>query len=153
MEVLPVDSGVSDAARYIDQSTRELQRHLRKSKALGDAEAVKDELATVYEECRVPDWDGFDAMPVEQDTLRNAYILLESLPLRIPYPSIGAEPDGHLTLEWHRSAHRTLSVSVDAEGDLHYAALIGPNQRYGKEAFFGETPNVILDLVRLIYAT
>lgn len=152
MTVLPVDRGVSDAARYVDQTTRDWQRHLRNSKVLGDAEAVKDELATVFEECRVPNWDGFQAIPVEQETLRNAYVLLESLPLGLPSPSIGAEPDGHLTLEWHRSANRTLSVSVDAEGNLHYAALIGPNQRFGKEVFYGETPNVILDLIRLVYA-
>jgi hypothetical protein len=153
MTVLQVDRGVSDEARYIDEATRKLQRRLRKSKSLGDADAVQDELATVYDECRLPDWDGFDALPVEQDTLRSAYDLLESLPLGIRAPSIGAEPDGHLTLEWHRSAKRTLSVSVDAQGDLHYAALIGPNQRYGKEAFFGEAPSVILELIRLIYAT
>jgi hypothetical protein len=152
MTVRPLDRGVSDEARYIDKATRDCQRHLRTSKVLRDADAVKDELATVYEECRVPNWDGFQAMPVVQDTLRNAYVLLESLPLGIPSPSIGAEPDGHLTLEWHRSANRTLSVSVDGEGNLHYAALIGPNQRFGKEAFFGESPNVILDLIRLIYA-
>jgi hypothetical protein len=117
---------------------------------LGDADAVSDELATVYEHCRLLNWDGFQAMPVEQETLRNAHVLLESLPLRVPSPSIGAEPDGHLTLEWHKSANRTLSVSVDAEGHFHYAALIGPNQRFGEQAFIGEAPNVILDLIRLI---
>jgi hypothetical protein len=153
MTVLPVERGVSDAARYIDRTTRDWQRYLRNSKVLGDADAVQDELAAVYQECRVRDWDGFDAMPVEQDTLQNASVLLESLPLGIPSPSIGAEPDGHLTLEWHRSANRTLSVSVDAQGDLHYAALVGPNRRFGKEAFFGETPNVILELIQLVYAT
>ncbi len=114
---------------------------------------MNNSLLTVYEECRVPDWDGFQALPVQPNTLRNACVLLESLPLGIPSPGIGAEPDGHLTLEWHRSDDRTLSVSVDAEGNLHYAALIGPNQRFGKEVFFGETPNVILELIRLIYAT
>jgi hypothetical protein len=152
MTVCPLDRGVSDAARYIDKATRDCQRYLRTSKVLRDADAVNDELATVYEDCRNPNWDGFQAMAVKQDTFQNAYVLLESLPIGIPTPSIGAEPDGHLTVEWHRSANRTLSVSVDAEGNLHYAALIGPNQRFGKEAFFGETPNVILELIRLIYA-
>ena len=86
-------------------------------------------------------------MPVTQETLRNAYILLESLPLGFPAPSISAEPDGNLTLEWHRSARRTLSVSVTADGYLHYAALLGASRVYGTEAFFDEIPDAIRDLV------
>ena len=43
---------------------------------------------------------------------------LEVLPDGLPMPSPGAEPDGQLTLEWHKSAYQTLSVSVTADGDL-----------------------------------
>jgi hypothetical protein len=85
-------------------------------------------------------------------TLRNTYQLLESLPLGFPAPSIGAEPDGQLTLEWHRSPRRTLSVSVDGDGNLHYAALLGPNRAYGTEAFFGEFPDAIRQLVWKVYS-
>jgi len=38
-------------------------------------------------------------------------------------------------------------VSVSPEGDLHYAALLGPNKAYGTELFFGEVPKAILDLI------
>ena len=143
--------GFSDASQYIAERTRRGRRHLHESIALGIGNTVGDELATVWEECRQPNWDGFQAMPVTQDALRNAYRLLESLPLGFPLPSIGAEPDGQLTLEWHRSARRTPSVSVSPDDDLHYAALFGPNRVYGTEAFFGELPASILDLVQRVY--
>ncbi|MBI1902176.1 MAG: hypothetical protein HYS13_13835 [Planctomycetia bacterium] len=85
--------------------------------------------------------------------MRNAYVFLtEALPLGFPAPSIGAEPDGDLTLEWHCSPRRTLSVSVSPEGDLDYAGLFGPNRTYGTEVFYGEVPETILRLIRRVYS-
>jgi hypothetical protein len=130
---------IDDAAR----KPREAYRH----SILGHAEAF-DELAGVYEECRRAGWDGYGASPVEAETLRGAYMLIESLPLGFPRPSIGAEPDGQLTLEWRKSASRTLSVSVDPDGFLHYAGLFGASKRYGTLAYFSSAPPELLQLVR-----
>jgi len=115
------------------------------------ASALHDELGTVWQDCREPNWDGFGAMPVSNDMRQEARALLESFPLGFPSPSIGAEPDGSLTLEWHRSPRRTLSVSITPDGNLHFAALVGPNRVYGTEAFFGEVPDSILGLIRRVY--
>jgi hypothetical protein len=142
--------GFSEEARLLQKTAQEGRKHLRSSNVLG---TVSDELAAVWEECRTPNWDGHDAIPVQQDTLRNTYCFLESLPLGFPAPSIGAEPDGALTLEWRRSPRRILSVSVHPDSDLHYAALFGPNRSCGTEAFFGEVPPQILDLIRRVYST
>jgi len=111
------------------------------------AQAVLNELYAVAEECQAPNWDGHGAAPVTEGTYLLGYRFLEAMPLGVPAPTAGAEPDGHLTMEWHRSPRRTLSVSVSPEGDLHYAALLGATKVYGTELFFGEVPKVILDLV------
>jgi hypothetical protein len=145
-------SGFSEAARYVCESARGEWQRLQRSNAFGIGEALHSELGAVWDECQVANWDGFQALPVDQDTLRNAYRLVEALPLSFPIPSIGAEPDGALTLEWHRSPRRTLSVSVDGDGYLHYAALLGPNRAYGTEAFFGEFPDTIQQLIRKVYS-
>jgi hypothetical protein len=142
--------GVSPEAKSIAVAAEKQRRQLRKSAALGN-QAAFDELGDVWAECRHPGWDGYDARAVDQDTLRNAYVFLESLPLGVPAPSIGAEPDGDLALDWHRSVRRTLSVSVTRDGDLHYAALFGPNRVYGTEAFFGRIPETILSLIWRVY--
>ena len=86
-------------------------------------------------------------MPVSRDAYVIAYKLIESLPFGISPPEVGAEPDGHLTLEWHKHARRTLSVSIDPEGYLHYAALLGKTKRYGTEPYVGELPGEIIDLI------
>jgi hypothetical protein len=113
--------------------------------------ASYDELAAVAEQCRTPNWDGFNAFPIEQETLRLACSLLEALPLGVAAPSVGAEPDGHVTLEWHQLPRRTLSMSVDPGGFLHYSGLFGPNRRYGTEVSCGELPATILSLINEVY--
>ena len=77
-----------------------------------------EELQTVWESCSTPDWDGYGALAVSQEALLNGRRFLESLPQELPTPSIGAEPDGALTLEWHYSDRRTLSVSVSSGEEL-----------------------------------
>jgi hypothetical protein len=142
--------GFSNEAKHVANATRKGYQHLQSSNAIG-IEPVREELGTVWEECRTPNWDGYGAAAVSQDSLRNTYLLLESLPLASPRPSIGAEPDGELTLEWHHSPRRTLSVSVSPAGELHFAALLGPNRVYGTEAFFGEVPERILELIKQVF--
>lgn len=133
-------------AELIDRALQE-QRNVLRESALGHQEAL-EELAAVWNACREPNWDGFGGLPVEQSTLTAAYLLIDSLPLGFLRPSIGAEPDGHITLEWRRSPMRTLSVSVDPDGYLHYAGLFGTDKRYGTLTFFSSAPEELLRLVQ-----
>ncbi len=144
--------GFSEAAQYVQEVAQKGRRQLHDSNVFGIGSGLRDELGTVWGECREPNWDGFNALAVSQDALRNAYRFLESLPLDSRAPSIGAEPDGALTLEWHHSPRRTLSVSVGPDDELHFAAVFGPNRVYGTEAFFGEAPDSILKLIGQVYA-
>ena len=75
----------------------------------------------------MPRWelDSHGAEPVEAETLRNARRFLEAFPPGYPLPSVGAEPDGQITLEWYRATNWLLTVSVSREGMLYYAALLG----------------------------
>src|SRR5690348_13848275 len=91
-------------AAIIDRTAQRSRNAVHQS-VLGH-QASLQELAIVWEECRQPGWDGYDALAVEQETLRFTYGLIESLPLGFPRPSIGAEPDGQLTLEWRKSPSR-----------------------------------------------
>src|SRR5262245_53751504 len=143
----------SDTARFVSEQALWGHRHLQESFTLGlRGKGAFYDLARVYEECLVPNWDGYNAMPITDDTYRLTYELLEALPLSTPPPSFGAEPDGHITLEWYCSPKRTLSVSVSPEGELHYAALVGDSKAYGTEPFFGDAPKAIVDLIHRVMA-
>ena len=126
--------GVSEFARRIDEDRSGINFRLQESIVLGqEGKGVFSELDAIYEECHIADWDGYGALPVLPETYVQTRIFLESLEWGTPPASIGAEPDGYVTLEWHHSRRRTLSVSIDPDGNLHYAALIGQKRRYGSE--------------------
>jgi hypothetical protein len=149
----PATTGASDAARFVACQAEGVRRRLQSSYALGRLnQGIFDELFTVAEAAGGAGWDGYGAEPVSPEAYAKAYRFLESLPLGTPRPAITAEPDGQIAFEWYVSSYRTLSVSVSADGDLHYSALLGPNKAYGTEAFFGETPRAILDLILRLYA-
>jgi hypothetical protein len=140
--------GYGQTADYVRVQSLETFRHFHTPVSRSQPRAAAMEaLVGVYEQCRRPDWDGHGAASVEQTTYVQAYRLLESLPDMHTMPTIGAEPDGQITLEWHHSAYRTLSVSVSPEGDLHYAALLGASRAYGTEPFLGQVPEALLRLV------
>ena len=111
---------------------------------------VFDDLYKRVEQCSAANWDGYGAMPVTRETFMQACNFMEALPLGTTAPSVGAEPDGNLTLEWYRSPRSTLSVSISPEGELHYAALLGHGKIYGTEPFWGEVPGIILDIIRKV---
>lgn len=140
--------GASETARFVAAQSEKGRRSLHDSIFFGlGGKGVFEELLVVAEECQSPNWDGQGAAPVIDQTYRISYRFLEALPLGTPAPTVGAEPDGHLTFEWYRSARRTLSLSISPESDLHYAALLGASKAYGTEPFYGEVPKVVLELI------
>lgn len=143
--------GNSETAMFVDQKAQQGRRQLQESRVLGlRGKGAFDDLNNVYADCLEPNWDGYGATSVSEATYRLAYQFLEALPLGAPLPSCGAEPDGHLTLEWHRSPRWTLSISVSPEGELHYAALLGTRKAYGTEPFFGDASRTIMDLIQQV---
>ena len=71
-----------------------------------------------------------------------------ALPLGTGAPTVGAEPDGEIALEWYFSPRYVLSVSVSATRELHYAASLGMRKAYGTELFGSSVPKIILELIR-----
>lgn len=143
--------GESDAARFVAEQARKTWQQVKSSHTFGaGVEGALDELSEIAETCAQPNWDGHSAAPISIETYRQAYRFLECLPLGFHAPSVGIEPDGQVTFEWYRNPRRTVTVSISELGELHYAALIGRNQAYGTEAFIGQIPRAIIELVHRI---
>lgn len=146
--------GASQTACYIAQASDATWQRNQKSVFLGiRASGVFEDLFDVFVNNQKPGWDGDSAEPVVQDTYLNAYRFLESLPPAIQAPSIGVEPDGHITLEWYKAPRHTISVSVSPDGFLYYSALMGLRKTNGSEPFFGDVPKIVLELIGKVYAT
>ncbi len=143
----------SETAQYIARQTDEEWRRMQATNSLGlGAMSDFDELYKTVKQCSSENWDGYGAAPVTTETFHHAYNFLGALPLGTIAPQVGAEPDGHITLEWYKSPRRILSVSISPEGELHYAALLGHKKRYGTEPFWGDVPDVITDIIHQVEA-
>ncbi len=141
--------GFSEAAEIVEKASRRQSDHFNQSVTF-TKQPTYDELWDVWQDCKEPNWDGYDALPVDRETFQNAYRFVELLPLGYLPSSVGAEPDGHIALEWHRNPRWTLSVSVSPEGTLHYAALLGAEDPRGSCPFFGDISENLLSLIRRV---
>ena len=147
----PISRGASETAQFVARKSSESRAQLQRSYALGQlGKGSLTELCEVFNECRNADWDGYRAEPVSEWTFQLASELLEALPFGAPAPSISAEPDGHITLEWYRAPRRALSVSVSPQGELHYAALLGASKQYGTEPFRGAVSKTLIGLIHRV---
>lgn len=141
--------GNSETARYLDSTSQTKEQHFSESAAFSKQPAY-NELFSVWNECKISNWDGYNAFPVKEKTLLNTYLFIKALPLGTSLPSVGIEPDGHLTLEWYRHPRWTLSISISPECKLYYAALFGESVERDSEVFAGIVPRTILDLIQRV---
>jgi len=139
--------GSSPTAAYLDQVNRDNQCHFDQTAALSK-QPVIDQLLGIWEECKTPNWDAYDAYPVQQETLNSAYAFIKALPLGFPLPDVSAEPDGHLAFDWFKHPRWTISVSISPESILYYAALLGNSDPRGSEPFLGEISDRLLNLIK-----
>jgi hypothetical protein len=149
MIATPLFNGNSKIAQYLGKTAQARGRHFEKTAAL-TKEPAFNEIISTWQSCKVPNWDGEGAQPIQDQTTLNALNLIDALPLGYPLPSVGVEPDGHLTLEWYRHPRWTLSVSISPRGHLYYAALFGVSEHKGVESFFGDFPTTLLGFIRRV---
>jgi len=147
---LTLSRSTGQAAQEVERQVDSVNRKLRGSATFGIENHIRSELTDVFEECSKPSWDGYNAFPVTIDSYLLTERFLMALPLGMPMPIIGAEPDGQITCEWSTGARRCLSISFDPVGDLHFAALTGPGRACGTVPFVDSIPQTILDLIRQV---
>jgi hypothetical protein len=121
-----------------------------KDRPASSKQAAYVQLDEVANECGKADWGADGADPVPPATVEHARRFLDALPAEYPIPSVGAEPDGHVTLEWYHATNRLLSVSVGPEAMLYWAALVEEENPRGTCRFRGEVPETILYWIRRV---
>lgn len=141
--------GFSDAAQMASRSLVEQVDGMRRSHTFGLDSELREELGDVWSECQIQNWDGYKALPVAKDTLKQVYELLEELPDDFPAPSLSADPDGALSLEWYTSKARQISVSI-IDGEIHYAAKLGSERHHGNYLLVDGWPKSLFSLIEKI---
>jgi hypothetical protein len=57
-------------AQYLDITSQVKEQHFRESAAFSKQPAY-NELVAVWDECKIANWDGYNAFPVQAQTFRN----------------------------------------------------------------------------------
>jgi hypothetical protein len=145
-----VTSGLSEAAKLLEQTQRGIDSRCRYAVTLSRQQA----LDAVWEVWQATEegWSTAEGeMAISQEVRDTAIRFVEALPLAFPQPSISAEPDGHINLEWYRNPRRVISVSVAPSDRLHWAALIGSESPRGSARFIDRIPESILRYIARVF--
>jgi hypothetical protein len=90
-----------------------------------------ESLQEVADGASFPDWDGYGAEPLTEETLVAAKTFLELIPFELPLPEIGVASTGDISFEWAQSPSRIVSVGVSGDGIVHYASMNGIERSFG----------------------
>ena len=143
-----ISGSTGETAIFVAQQRKNSFELLQDSNSLGLAsKGTFQKLDEIFQECSVVGWDGGEAKPISDEVLYYTKMFLSSLPLGIEAPEISAEPDGAISLEWYRSLRKVLSISINSDGWIYYAALMGASRRHGVDFAL---VSISEDLLRLI---
>ena len=115
------------------RTTEDAYLHLRQPISFGGwKEILLDEAKQITGECSEVGWDGYDALPITEDALDRAILLINLLPDSVPHPDLVPSPDGMIGFDWYAGPSQTLSVTPYPDF-LVFAAMLGENgTRFGK---------------------
>ena len=112
-------------------------------------------IEAVARESGAPNWDGYGGKAVTPETKVKAIWFANAIPIGLPMPSVGAEPDGSIAFDWTVSPRQTFSVSVSEDGSLAYAGLFGgmgdDQTKQGVEKFDGTIPANIIEMISRVF--
>lgn len=98
------------------------------------------------------DWDGHEARAINPGSHARALAFLSALPTTVPLPDTTVDPEGDVLLEWYLQPRRVLTLTIDPDGIISYAALIGRNKVHGREQFVDTIPQTVADALARILA-
>jgi hypothetical protein len=141
---------VSPEADAIHHAASEVLRAAERSFALfGEKAAALSQLAAMATECSEEGWDGDGAAGIDPVAVSLTTRFVRALPDTIPLPEFAPEPDGSISVDWIRSPHRMLSLSIGRSDRLAYAWLDGTDKGHGVARFDGQNvPPRVLEAIK-----
>lgn len=109
------------------------------------------QLFLIQDICSKPGWDGRNAVPISKTSLKNALIFLLSFPEEFSCPSLGATPNGQVTLEWRQRDGRLLSFAFNDEDQVSFILFLRNGEKFWGEqsALLGYT-DLFIDFLRKV---
>ena len=110
-----------------------------------------DTLEKIRRDCGSPDWDSYDAMPVEECTIAHAQKFLDALPEKLRRVDIFPLSDGHIDFEWCKASTEVITAEIDRDGHVVVCPLFEEHPHVHTEFdFTGEIPANVLEMIRAV---
>jgi hypothetical protein len=147
-------SAAGPAGQAVQRALRDIYLET-KARASNWSQSVESEVAEIATDCSLENWDGYGAPPVKPAALegvrRLADALLALVPAGIPAPDVVPDVDGDVSLSWTRDRRRGLSISVNARGEMSFAAILDKGvERHGVETFDGMDRSALQEIARYV---
>ena len=98
-----------------------------------DRAAANESLSRIGKDCRLENWDGFEAAPISTKAISNVRKILESIAPNLAVPEVSPQPDGFIDLEWYVSNNFIFEISIGAEPMIYYAGNFHGKKISGRE--------------------
>jgi hypothetical protein len=85
-------------------------------------------------------------------TIEAAERLLELVATLARQPAVQVEPEGTISFEWEAAEHGWLTLTVDDQGQLTHAAVLGEDEFTQSEAFGDTLPDWAATLLQRLLA-
>jgi hypothetical protein len=115
-----------------------------------DRVAATDSLLEVMYDAISDGWDGNGGDCMTEQACGVAYQFLQALPPWSVDPEISVTPRGNVAMEWYVTPQRRLGLTLDANGEVAYAAFLGWERKRGTSFFSGRIPGELLALLRRV---
>jgi len=145
-QLRPGLAGFSREAVFVASEKQSLAGRLMETVTFGERDrAILSRLFSVISQTANEGWDGYGALPVSVKTYIKTMEFLCVLPGTVKLPEMSADPDGSLSMEWYRSPEWIVSISIDGNGKLDYAAIFGDRKYHGSMYFADEIDKEVLN--------
>ena len=143
----PENTASSKVHSVLDKFEEKLSAELSSSVTWQRNPQLVQELHEIYSECSVENWDGYGALPLNEQAVREAKCFIDIMPISMPEPEIVPEPNGDIGFQWSFGRNRILTVSFNGKKTLTYASILGsPNKtKYGSEIFYDCIPEEVVE--------
>lgn len=111
---------------------------------------ITNEMLDIQKECAEPEWDGYDANPIDKEVITGAIRFLKLIfkeNIKINKPDIAPTSNGSIVLEWRLRKNEIIVISITNRHKFNYALITENRQQSNKGEFNNELPSEIKDLL------
>ncbi len=120
--VMAIETELATHKRLMQRLARFAMKESNTSPWLSE---VERELLLLKQEASADDWDGEASLMMTDRAWQVARQLLHAIHAFAPRPSLGIGRRGQVALDWWGPDEKTLTVEIDKDGQIIFAALYG----------------------------